>query len=92
MGTYEPARAPSGRTEAKEEVGLAANLVDDSFDLVVETAAQLGRYGCVILDRLGVFLSRLGMKDVGLHRPMILRIRADTSSPGMPWILPLWIS
>ena len=77
-------RAPGGWTEAKEAVGLAANLLDEAFDFVVETAAQFGRDGRLILDRLGVFLFRPGMEDVRLHRPTILRMRADTSSPGMP--------
>jgi hypothetical protein len=76
--------APRGWTEAKEAVGLAANFVDESLDRVVKPAAQLGRGGSVMLHRLGVFVFRLGMKDVRLHRPMILRMRADTSSPGIP--------
>jgi hypothetical protein len=41
---------------------------------------------------LGVFLVGLGMETARLHRPTILRMRADTTSPGMPCTLPLRIS
>lgn len=77
-------RPPSRRAEAKESVRLAENTGNDSFDLVVQAAAQLGRGRGIILNRLDILLASLGMKDVRLHRPMSLRMRADTSSPGMP--------
>jgi hypothetical protein len=39
-----------------------------------------------------VFLVRLGVEAVRLHRPTILRMRADTTPPGMPCTSPLRIS
>ena len=47
-------------------------------------SSKLRLFCGVALDRLRVFLVCRWMKDVRLHRPIIFRIRADTSSPGMP--------
>lgn len=71
------------RTDVKEAVGLEANFSDDPFDFVSETASERGYDGGIVFDGLGVFLARFGMKDVRLHRPRILRMRAETSSAGI---------
>jgi hypothetical protein len=71
-------------TDAKETVRLAANFPDDSFDFVSEAASECRCDGGVVSDSLGVFFTRFGMKDVRLHRPRILRMRAETSSAGIP--------
>lgn len=77
-------RTLCGRTEPGKPLRLKANFLNEPFDFVVQAAAKFGRDCDVKLDGTEVFFVRSGMKNVGFQRPMILRMRADTSSPGMP--------
>lgn len=52
----------------KEAVGVAANFVNEPFDFVVEAAAKFGGNVGVVFNGAGIFLTRIGMKDVRLHR------------------------
>ncbi len=75
---------PRGRIEPEKSVRLAPNPQQQPFDFVPKTAAQFGRRRGVLLDGLGVFLARGRMKKVRLHRPRILRMPAEISSPAIP--------
>ena len=84
---------PAGRRiEGPEAIGLTAHVLDHSLDFIVKASAQLWVYASVESGCLRVFLFRLGVKDMPLDRPTILPMRADTSSPGAPFTLPLSIS
>src|SRR6266566_3508100 len=65
-------RAAGGWSKLKEALRLTPNFLDEPFDFVVETAAQLCCDSRVILNCLGVFFSRVGVKNVRFHRPAIL--------------------
>ena len=85
-------RALGRWTETEKTSGLAANLADEPFDFIVEAAAEFWSDGGVVFNSTGIFLTRIGMKDVRFNRPRVLRMRARTFSAGMPFTLPLWIS
>src|ERR1039458_5054544 len=80
------------RTETQERSGLAADFADEPFDFVVKAAAKFRKNVGVIFDGAGIFFTRIGMKDVRLHRLRIFWMRTETSSAGMPLTLPDSIS
>ena len=61
-------RALCRRAETKEAVGLVANVADEPFDFVVETVAKFRSNVGVVFHGAGIFFTRIGMKNVRLHR------------------------
>ena len=70
--------------DAPKAVGRSATVGDQVLNLVEKSPAQVGADRGVVGRRRRVFLVGLAMEAMRLHRPTILRMRADTTSPGMP--------
>lgn len=75
-----------------EAVRCRAGIGDEAFDLVVEASTQRRSDFSVMCGGLAVFCIGLGVEGVRLYRPTIWRMRAETTSPGMPCTLPARIS
>ena len=75
---------PDVADDAAKAPGHCTDFADQSLDFVVKTSAQFGPDSRVMSGSLGIFLVSLGMKPMRIHRPTIWRIRADTTSPGIP--------
>jgi hypothetical protein len=65
-----------------ETFRFAADVLNETFHLVVKTPAEFGINLRVVIGGVRVFLRRFGMEGVRFHRPTILRIRLLTTSPG----------
>jgi len=62
-------RAAGGWSKLKEALRLTPNFLDEPFDFVVETAAQLCCDSRVMLNCLGVFFPRVGVKKRTVSPP-----------------------
>src|SRR5271154_1117176 len=89
IGKLSSEGAADRRAELEEAFRLPANFIYESLDFIVEATAELRVNPGIIFGRLGIFAVCFRMKQMRLHRPTILRICAETSSPGMHRTLPV---
>ena len=92
VGKNSAEMSPDRRVKSPESSRLHANLGNQPLDFIIKPATQFWGNVSVVSRRFGVFDVSLPMETMRFHRPTILRIRAETSSPGMPFSWPLSIS
>ena len=80
------------RMKSREPIRVAADFLCDPLYFSFEPVAQIAVDQCVKLNRAEKFLARCRMEYRSLHRARMRFARANSSSAGIPWTLPVWIS
>src|SRR6266568_5563111 len=80
VGKIHRQMSPGRRVEGAVSPGILTDFGDETVNLLVEAIRETESLFIVVVQCVGKLDIRIPMKTVGLHRPMIFRAFAMTSS------------